>query len=146
MEVLIRSANKKDYKELLVLYGDFVNDKNRYSNFDADSFLKVIKDEKVFIDVATIGNQIVGFISYSIRNVVRYPNPILEVEEFYVRLDQRRKGIGRELIEHVLRFADKRNCTYVFLASAKERTEAHEFYKAMKFDNYAYHFRRKPKL
>ncbi len=146
MAILIRPAGKKDYKEILVLYGDFVNDKNRYSNFDADSFFRVIEDENAFIDVATIGNEIVGFISYSIRSVVRYPSAILEVEEFYVKPDQRRKGIGKKLMERVLRFAEKRNCSYVFIASARERTEAHQFYKAMKFDNYAYHLKRKLKI
>ncbi len=146
MEVLIRSAKAEDYREIMVLYGEFVDNANRYSNFDADSFLRVIEDEKAFIDVAVIGEKIVGFISYSIRNVVRYPSAILEVEEFYVKPDQRRKGIGRKLMDHVLKVADKKNCSYVFLASAKERPEAHEFYKATGYNNYAYHFRRKPKL
>lgn len=45
---------------------------------------------------------------------------------------------------HVMNFAKSKNCQYIFLASAKERADAHKFYKALGFDEYALHFRRKP--
>ncbi len=81
--------------------------------------------------------------TYTVRTVIRYPKPILEIEELYVNPDFRRHGLGRKLMEHVLEYAKSLSCQYMFLASDKKRTEAHEFYKALGFDEYAHHFRLK---
>lgn len=143
MDIQIRKATKKDYDQIIALYGDFVKDSKRYEKKDSDSFLKFIESDGSFMDVATIDGKITAFITYTVRWVVRYPKPILEVEELYVHSDFRRHGLGRKLMEHVLEYAKLVLCQYVFLASDKKRKEAHEFYKKLGFDEYAYHFRRK---
>ncbi len=140
----IRKAENSDYQEVLRLYGDFVEDPKRYVDLKGDSFKKIIESSNSYLFLAEIEEEIVGFISCSIRDVIRYPKPILEVEEFYVRTENRRQGIGRTLMDHAINFAQAKDCQYVFLASAKERGEAHGFYKALGFDEYAYHYRRKP--
>lgn len=144
MDIQIRRATKDDYAEVISLYGDFVSDPKRYKSFENDSFLKFIESPNSFMDLVISEEKIIGFITYSVRDVVRYPKPILEVEELYVHPDYRRHGLGKKLMEHVLEYAKSIPCQYIFLASAKERKEAHEFYKALGFDEYAYHFRRKP--
>lgn len=138
----IREATLADYQTLMKLYGEFVTDPYRFLALDNDSFKRVLEDPNAYIDLAVVKNEIVGFISYSLRFVVRYPKPIIEVEEFFVPEKHRRKGIGRQLMNHVLKFATENAGQYVFIASAKERKEAHAFYKAMNFNEYAYHFRR----
>lgn len=144
MQIAIREAEKEDYKEIISLYADFVNQLDRYKNFDNDSFLKVLDLPNFYIYLAETENRIVGFITFSIRTVVRYPKPIIEVEEFYVVPDLRRKGIGTKLTQKALDFAKENDCQYVFLASSKDRIPAHKFYKALDFNEYAYHYRRKP--
>ncbi len=143
MEVQIRRATKDDYTEVISLYGNFVNDPERYKVLDNDSYLKFIETPNSFMDLVISGEKIIGFITYAVRTVVRYPKPILEVEELYVHPDYRRHGLGKKLMEHVLEFAKSVQCQYIFLASDKARKEAHEFYKALGFDQYAYHFRLK---
>jgi len=144
MKIKIRKAKKKDYQEVIKLYADFVKNSNRYKNFDNDSFLKALQLPDFYIYLAEMEKRIVGFITFSIRTVVRYPKPIIEVEEFYVISDLRRKGIGRKLTQKALDFAKKNECQYVFLASGKDRIPAHKFYKSLSFNEYAYHYRRKP--
>lgn len=144
MKVKIREAEKKDYPEVIRLYADFVEQPKRYQNFDNDSFLKVLKLPDFWVYLAEKDKKIIGFITFSRRTVVRYPKPIIEVEEFYVSPDQRRQGIGTMLMQKALDQAKKDGYQYIFLASSKERVPAHKFYKALDFDEYAFHYRRKP--
>ncbi|PIY59772.1 hypothetical protein COY95_05305 [Candidatus Woesearchaeota archaeon CG_4_10_14_0_8_um_filter_47_5] len=143
-DITIRKAKKEDYQEVIRLYGLFVENKTRYQDHDNDSFNKVIDDSNTFLEVACIGEKTVAFIVYSIRNVVRYPKPIIEVEEFFVLEEFRRKRIGQKLMDRVFAIAKEKQCEYVFLASSKDRIAAHNFYKNYGFDEYAFHYRKRP--
>lgn len=143
MDIQILKADKDNYEEVIKLYGDFVDDPQRFSGGSNDSYSRFLETPNSFMDLALVENKVIGFVTYTIRTVVRYPKPILEVEELYVHQDYRKHGVGRKLMEHVLEYAKSVPCQYVFLASAKERTEAHEFYKVLGFEEYAYHYRRK---
>lgn len=143
MEFSVRRAKPQDYESLIRLLGKFVGNEDRYKNKDNDSVSKVLKNRNCYIDVAVVKGRIIGFITYSIRSVIRYPAPILEVEEFFVLEEFRRLKIGKRLIERAIEYSKKKGCYYIFLASSKERVEAHGFYKNMNFDEYAFHYRRK---
>ncbi|MBI2134111.1 GNAT family N-acetyltransferase [Candidatus Woesearchaeota archaeon] len=136
--IKIRQATKKDREELLKLYEGLSTKPKKYLNAKNDSFLKVLAEPNAYIDLATINNEIAGFIAYSIRHVVRYPKPILEIEEFYVKQVHRRKGIGRKLVENVQKFANKKKAQYIFISSSKERKAAHLLYKAAGFEEYGF--------
>jgi ribosomal protein S18 acetylase RimI-like enzyme len=142
--VVIRKAEESDHEEVMNLYGDFVENPERYKGLDNDSFKKFIEKLGSFLDLAVLDNQIVGFIAYSRRTVIRYSKDIVEVEELYVSPDHRKSGIGKKLLEHVLDYSKNESCEYVFVSSAKERVEAHKFYEALGFDQYGLHFRRRP--
>ena len=140
---IIRPANIDDYENVIKLFGKFVGDENRFKKPN-DSFHKFVSEKNCFIDVAVINKKIIGFITYSIRTLIRYPTPILEVEEFFVLEDFRRLKIGTQLMDKAVETAKKNNCHYIFLASSKDRPDAHNFYKSLGFDEYAFHYRRKP--
>lgn len=144
MDIKIRPATPKDYQSTLRLYADFVQQPERYQQLDNDSFQNVLDNPNSFIYLATYHQRIAGFITFSKRNVIRYPKPIVEVEELYVVPELRRKGIGKQLIQQALDYAQQQDCHYIFLASSKDRLPAHKFYKSLKFDEYALHYRRKP--
>jgi GNAT superfamily N-acetyltransferase len=144
MTAQIRPADIADYEEVIKLFGDFVQDQERYLDLNNDSYKEFLNDAKGRMQVAVYDGKISGFITYSLRTVVRYPKPIAEVEEFYVIPEKRRNGIGRALMDKVVEFAKKNNCQYIFIASGKDRSEAHQFYKALNFNEYAFHFRRTP--
>jgi (aminoalkyl)phosphonate N-acetyltransferase len=146
MPVTIRPATAADYKNVIALYADFVNQPDRYKKLDADSYHEALKQPNFWFYLAEDNRQIIGFITFSKRWVVRYPKPIIEVEEFFVSPEKRRQGIGTLLMDQVLAIAQKEDSQYVFLASSKDRLPAHQFYKSMNFDKYAFHYRRKPKL
>ena len=140
--ILIRKATSEDYRSVIELYGLFVENPEIYSKLDNDSYNDVINDQNTILELGIVNDKIVAFIMYAIRNVVRYPKPIIEVEEFFVLEDYRRMKIGKTLMDRVFDFAKQKDCQYVFLASGKERIPAHKFYKNSGFDEYAFHYRK----
>ena len=137
----IRNATAIDYEKFMELMGNFVEDQTRFGNYDNDSFHKVINSDNTYVYVYEDLSEIIGFIVFSIRSVVRYPRPIMEVEEIFVSQQIRRKGVGRSLIQKAIDIGRQKQCYYIFLASDKKRAEAHMFHQSLGFIEYGYHFR-----
>lgn len=137
----IRPAEKKDYEELMTLYNDFVGE-DRYSHHNNDAFFYILQSRTSYIYVALEKGHIIGFASFSVRNVVRYNKPIAELEELFVKPEARKKGVGRKLLDRVLNKATKLNCYRMYISSHVERKIAHKFYKSLGFVNYGYHFKK----
>lgn len=135
----IREAKKSDYKDLMQLYNSFV-DSDRYSKYGNDSFEKVRKSNNNFIYVAEDNGKLVGFVSFSVRLVIRYPKPIAELDELYVVPAFRRKSVGKMLMYKVLSKAKELNCHRLFIESHYKHEAAHKFYENLGFTNYGYHF------
>lgn len=135
----IRRAKASDYKKLIDLYNGFVGE-NRYSKYDNDSFGKVIKSKNNFVYVSEENYKMVGFVTFSVRLVIRYPKPIAELDELYVLPEYRRKGVGQKLMEKILSKAKELNCYRLFIESHYEHKSAHKLYGKLNFTNYGYHF------
>ena len=60
--------------------------------------------------------------------------PFLVVENVMVAASYRRRGVGRLLVEEVLRRGRQRGCLYAMLVSGRGRREARDFYAALGFD------------
>lgn len=136
---MIRAAKKEDYQQIMSLYSLFVEE-DRYSNGNADSFTKVLKSPSNFTYVAEINSKIIGFASFSIRDVIRYPKPIAELDELFVSGDYRKQGIGRDLMKTVEHKAEGLKCQRLFIESQYKHKLAHKFYESLGYKNYGYHF------
>lgn len=141
--ITLRQASEADYEPVMQLYGEFTKDPHRFAGFDNDSYKNVIKNPNARIFVACEGDIIVAFISCTMRSVVRYPKPIVEIEELFVSPEYRRQKIGNKLVEKVISFSREKNCMYVFVSSAIKLHESHTFYKALSFEEYEIRFRKK---
>ena len=135
----IRIATKNDYKQLMELYNDFVGE-NRYLNYNNDSFTEVINSKNNYVYIAEELGKFVGFASFSVRFVIRYPKPIAELDELFVASLFRKKGVGKKLLDKIIDKAKKLNCHRLYIESAYDRKEAHIFYEILGFKNYGYHF------
>ena len=137
--VNIREAEKKDYEKLMKLYNAFVGDE-RYSDKNGDSFEEVLASENNFVYVAEDKGNLVGFVSFSVRTVIRYPKPIAEMDEIYVTPAYRRKKLGTKLMETALEKAGDLGCHRMFIETHYDHELAHNLYEKMKFTKYGYHF------
>ncbi len=135
----IRTAIESDYKPLMKLYNAFVGS-DRYSGYDNDSFQKVIKNPQNYVFVAEEDNILIGFVTFSIRNVIRYPKQIAELDELYVDTNHRKKGIGKLFMRAVEEKAKDLNCYRLYIESHYDHKGAHVFYESLGYTNYGYHF------
>ena len=112
----IRPAVTDDYGKVMEMYNDFIGE-DRYSRHDGDSFAKVVASPSNYIYVVEIEGELVGFASMSVRNVVRYPKPIAELDELYVAPSHRKHGVGKELMLKIETTAKEQGCYRVFIES-----------------------------
>jgi len=135
----IRSAQIADYKSLMTLYNKFVGS-DRYSKLDNDSFKKILISKNNYIFVVEDKEKIIGFATFSIRLVVRYPKPIAELDELFVEEKYRRKGVGKMLMDKIMEKAKEAGCYRLFIESHYDHKQAHQLYESIGFTNYGYHF------
>jgi GNAT superfamily N-acetyltransferase len=138
------SAKKSDYKELMKLLSDFVGDK-RYFKIGNDSFLKFLNNPNSYTYLLKDNKRLIGFITFSIRNVIRYPRPIAEIEELYIVPEYRGRGLSQKLIKSVLEKIKKIGCSRIYIGSEFKWKIAHKLYKNMGFEKVGYQFMRKLK-
>ena len=137
----IRPAKLSDYDELMKLYS-LLAKKDRFSQKNNDSFNKVINNPDCFIFVAVEKNKLIGFAAISIRFVVRYPQPISQLEELFVLEDYRKRGIGKRFIEKLEYVSKKRNCCNIYIESRIDLTPAHKFYSNLGYEKNGYYFKK----
>jgi GNAT superfamily N-acetyltransferase len=135
----IRKAVASDYADVMVLYNIFVGE-DRYSQHDYDSFIKVLESDHNYIFVAEDAGKIIGFVTFSIRDVVRYPRPIAELDELFISEEYRKHGLGKQFMEKIEELAREKNCYRMYIESRYDFKGAHSFYEKLGYTNYGYHF------
>lgn len=137
--MIIRNAILEDRKDLLSLYTDFL-ETDRFSEPANDSFLEIIRNDNNYILVAEDDSSIVGFITASKRWVVRYPNPIMQIDELYVDPDFRKHGVGKKLIQGIEELARKERYERIYVESAYKHTLGHRFYETNGYKKSGFYF------
>lgn len=137
--MIIRTAQESDYEQLIQLYNKFVGE-DRYSQKDADSFLRVLKNPSNYVFVADDNGILAGFAAFSVRDVVRYSQPIAELDEIFVDDSYRKQGVGKKLMLKVEDQARKKNCYRLYVESHYDHAGAHLYYAGLEYTNYGYHF------
>jgi GNAT superfamily N-acetyltransferase len=74
--------------------------------------------------------------------MIQYRTPVVRITALVVHQEARRRGIGRLLIDHALRWAEQSGCELVELTSALNRREAHAFYRELGFEANSLRFRK----
>jgi GNAT superfamily N-acetyltransferase len=74
--------------------------------------------------------------------MIQYRSPVTRITALVVHQRARRRGIGRLLIDHALRWAEQKGCELVELTSALSRAEAHAFYGDLGFEANSLRFRK----
>jgi GNAT superfamily N-acetyltransferase len=83
-----------------------------------------------------------GLIALHRCHMIQYRNPVTRITALVVHHRERRRGIGRLLVDHALRWAAQSGCELVELTSALSREEAHTFYRDLGFEPNSLRFRK----
>lgn len=138
--MVIREAVLKDHTKLMHLYGDFI-ETDRFKNLDNDSFKKILVSKNNFVLVAEKDSEPIGLITASARLVVRYPVPIMQIDEFYVDAAFRSYGIGQKLMAEMEKIAKGKGYKRIYIESGWQHEEqGHKFYLKNGYEKKGYYF------
>ena len=142
--VTVRDASDKDIPLILGLLCDLGRPKPQKDS-DVDSFRKLVKqyvadsDKQILVavldDVKIVGMISMMFLPRLNRGTLEIYIPELVVVEKYQKL-----GIGKKLINSCIAFAKEKKCHRIRLESGNQRTESHQFYKHLGFEQSAFSF------
>lgn len=142
MIITIREAQEQDYKELMKLYDAFYNGKRNFVSHKEDSFASVLKDSSSYVFVAEEEGKLIGFITGSSRFVVRYPKQIMQLDELFVSVSHRKKGVGGRLMEAIEEKARDLDCANIYIETHTDNTKAHKLYELHGFKNTGIYFKK----
>ena len=81
--------------------------------------------------VATREDRVIGLATLAIIPTLHRPGDVCRITAFVVDANERRSGVGRRLIDGIESFAREHACFRVEVTSNGARAEAHEFYRAL---------------
>ena len=130
--VEIRKVKKQD---LDFVYQGMNELENEVLDFEIFSqiFLENISNPKNLYLVADIEKESAGFISLHTQNLLHHCGLVGEIQEFFIHKNHRGKGVGRQLINEVLHYANENNLKSIEVTTNKRRVENVLIYENLGF-------------
>lgn len=96
--------------------------------------IKEMDSGKQKVYVAVKNGIVTGFVHVELYQLL-YQEDLVNVLGLAVRKDMQKKGYGKRLMQRVEEWAREMHCGAVRLNSAIQRSDAHEFYMALGYEN-----------
>ena len=142
-DIIIRNATIKDIEKIAdikiegwqTVYRGIVDD-DFLDNMDRDKEIEKRRnnrDNGVNIIVAELNNDIVGFCLYRNYNNYpeKYPKADCEISPLYITSKLKRNGIGRKIMQYVMKLLKGQGKTKMILGCLKENYPSRAFYEKM---------------
>ena len=126
MEVSIRECQTNDYRAIYELNKDSMG-YDYPVELTKDNLTKILMDKRNKIFVATVNENIVGYIHANDYDVVYSPH-MKNINGIAVELNHRRSGVGNLLLGEIEKWARDTGASGIRLVSGSTRTGAHLFY------------------
>lgn len=141
--ISIRKATQQDIPRILELYEELTGEKqNDPSDTTNQVFNEIISLPNQEFLVAEKDSFVVGTVFLQITpNLSHDARPWAILENMVIDGRYHRQGIGRLLVEYAFTRAREAGCYKMQLLSDKRRHEAHQFYRAVGFEDTAFGFR-----
>jgi len=106
--------------------------------FNINAFEKIfnhnMKDENVLYYLAeSYEGEALGFISCHIQNLLHHCGKVAEIQELFVRQENRAEGVGQALVKFVEQEIFTLHCVSFEVTAQNKRLQTHDFYKKMGF-------------
>lgn len=99
-----------------------------------ESFYKINNDPNQYLMVAELDNIIIGTChSTLIPSLTFTGSTRLQIEAVRIKDDYRRRGVGEEMINEVIRYGKNQGASIIQLTTNKQRSEAILFYQRLGF-------------
>lgn len=134
MSVILRLGKLEDRfkcSELLNLLEEATG--NSHENFDAETFEKLISNERGSLVIAEESGKILGMASISFNLALRYNGEYCQLEELIVDQKARGNNIGGLLLEETIELAKTRGCKEFGLYLLESTKHNQTFYEKYGF-------------
>lgn len=127
---------KVEQQDLDFVYQSICELENEILDFEifAAIFNENISNPNNLYLLAENENEGVGFISFHTQNLLHHCGLVGEIQEFFIHQNYRAKGIGRQLINQILQYADQNNLKSIEVTTNKRRVENVLIYENLGFN------------
>lgn len=133
----IRNATMEDFD----IAFDYIEKLWTYNTYDKDVIRKVYKEvlenDNDFAFFLYEGEKVKGFCHGTFFNTFWLSGVTCYVSSIISNIDERKKGLGRKLMDHAVKLAKERDAKAIVLDSGLPREEAHKFYEIYGFEKCA---------
>jgi GNAT superfamily N-acetyltransferase len=131
MSISIRAANPADKQRWLVLWQGYLDFyKTELSTEQSElTWQRILNPEfNMKCALAIDDGAIVGFTTYNLQNSTWSENGHCYLEDLFVDLSVRGKGVGRALIEYVKSYAIENKCSRLYWNTDEDNETARKLY------------------
>ncbi len=142
----IRDCEEKDESQYVKLNLEFmksiIKEKQYWSDLEiprkeemGKTFREALKmPEYIKIIIAEIDKKIVGYANTWTVYSIWSKGKALTIDDLYVDKDYRRNGIGKEMMNYLIKYAKKNHYKRIQLHAEIENEKAHKLYKSLEFN------------
>jgi PhnO protein len=131
-KIKIRKVNKHDLDFVYKAICELENEELGFGVFK-EIFNENIANPNNLYLVAENENEGLGFISFHTQKLLHHCGLVGEIQEFFINQKYRNQGIGRQLIEKVMHFADENNLKSIEVTTNRKRIENVLIYENLGF-------------
>jgi (aminoalkyl)phosphonate N-acetyltransferase len=132
LNIKIRKVEKQDLDFVYQAINELENEILDFEVFK-EIFEENISNKKNVYLIAENETEGVGFISFHTQNLLHHCGLVGEIQEFFIHQNYRGKGIGRQLINEILQYADRNNLKSIEVTTNKRRVENVLIYENLGF-------------
>ncbi len=93
-----------------------------------------VKSRSVLFIIQNIEKQNVGFSFSNICSGLESGGDYLWINELFINVENRNKGLGKQLMFHIEKWSKENNISYVACSTGVNNKNAQEFYKSLNYD------------
>ena len=126
---------KTETQDLDFIYKSICELENEVLDFEVfkEIFHENIINPKNLYLIAENENESLGFVSFHTQKLLHHCGLVGEIQEFFIHQKYRGKGIGRQLIEKILEYADQNNLKSIEVTTNRKRVENVLIYENLGF-------------
>jgi len=128
----IRKIEPQDVDFIYKSICELENDKLNFEVFEQIFHENISNPNHLYL-IAENENESLGFISFHTQNLLHHCGIVCEIQEFFIDQNYRSKGIGRQLIEKIMKFADQNNLKSIEVTTNRRRVENVLIYENLGF-------------
>jgi len=118
----IRKAQNQDVDFIYKSICELENEELDFEVFKEIFDENIVNRNNLYL-IAENENEGLGFISFHTQNLLHHCGRVGEIQEFFINKNHRGKGIGRQLIEKIMQYAEENKLKSIEVTTNRKRVE-----------------------